>query len=73
MSTHEFPVARPVLAPRRILMVDGPNPFARRKRVRRIKLALLALLCGGAVAGIAYAAATFTAAPHSVSSPLSDP
>ena len=62
--SQEFPRARIADGPPLILMANTPTPFARRKRIRRMKLAMLALLCGAGIAGLAYGAAILSAPPH---------
>ena len=50
--------------PRYILMSDAPNPFTRKRKIRRIKLAVLAVLCGGMVTAFSYFAATRMSGSH---------
>ncbi|MEP6618935.1 MAG: hypothetical protein ABJE47_06465 [bacterium] len=49
-------------------MVDAPDPFAKKKLVRRFKLGLLAIVCGGAVALLAYGAVALTSSSSPSSS-----
>ena len=63
-GTNGAPPSRVSSQPRYILMSDAPNPFARKRQIRRIKLALLAVLCGGLVTAFSYFAATRMSGSH---------